>query len=249
MISRVRHRGASIDELAVRLAGATEFAIDEIVRRRGDAVRTAVEVVQLQPPRRDPERRGAHASSTSAASCPPSQAQSRPCRAPSRASARPPRSARAWPTWSRSSTRRSRSSWPSRRPIDHDLDAYDDRAADVRVVHRAGCRRREASASTASELRRRQATRPARSRALRGSQPRARRARRQAHRSRARAHAARARDPVRRRRRNRRGRELQGDAPRGPHGAALLRLHGERQRRAPNLVSSVAWRSDATHGP
>jgi len=42
--------GRAIDELAIRLAGATEFAIDEIVRRRGDAVKTAVEVVQLQHP-------------------------------------------------------------------------------------------------------------------------------------------------------------------------------------------------------
>jgi hypothetical protein len=40
----------AIDELAIRLTGATEFAIDEIVRRRADAVRAGVEVVQLQHP-------------------------------------------------------------------------------------------------------------------------------------------------------------------------------------------------------
>jgi hypothetical protein len=40
----------AIDELAVRLTGATEFAIDEIVRLRADAVKAGVEVVQLQNP-------------------------------------------------------------------------------------------------------------------------------------------------------------------------------------------------------
>ena len=40
--------GRVIEELSVRLAGATEQAIDEIVRRRGDAIRTAVEVVRLR---------------------------------------------------------------------------------------------------------------------------------------------------------------------------------------------------------
>ena len=46
--------GRAIDELSIRLAGATEFAIDEIVRRRGDAIRTAVEVVRLQHPEASP---------------------------------------------------------------------------------------------------------------------------------------------------------------------------------------------------
>jgi hypothetical protein len=40
--------GRVVDELSVRLAGATEQAIDEIVRRRGDAIKTAVEVVRLR---------------------------------------------------------------------------------------------------------------------------------------------------------------------------------------------------------
>jgi hypothetical protein len=40
--------GRVVEELSVRLAGATEAAIDEIVRRRGDAIRTAVEVVRLR---------------------------------------------------------------------------------------------------------------------------------------------------------------------------------------------------------
>jgi hypothetical protein len=39
-----------VDELSVRLAGATEQAIDEIVSRRGDAIKTAVEVVRLRHP-------------------------------------------------------------------------------------------------------------------------------------------------------------------------------------------------------
>ena len=42
--------GRVVEELAARLAGATEAAIDEIVRRRGDAIRTAVEVVRLRHP-------------------------------------------------------------------------------------------------------------------------------------------------------------------------------------------------------
>jgi hypothetical protein len=40
----------AIDEFAGRLAGATEFAIEEIVRHRADAVRAGVEVVRLQHP-------------------------------------------------------------------------------------------------------------------------------------------------------------------------------------------------------
>ena len=39
-----------VDELSVRLAGATESAIDEIVRRRSDAIKTAVEVERLRHP-------------------------------------------------------------------------------------------------------------------------------------------------------------------------------------------------------
>jgi hypothetical protein len=39
-----------VEELAVRLAGATEQAIDEIVRRRSDAIRRAVEVERLRYP-------------------------------------------------------------------------------------------------------------------------------------------------------------------------------------------------------
>jgi hypothetical protein len=42
--------GRVVDELSVRLAGATEHAIEEIVRRRGEAVKTAVEVVSLRHP-------------------------------------------------------------------------------------------------------------------------------------------------------------------------------------------------------
>jgi hypothetical protein len=42
--------GRAVDELSIRLAGATEFAIEEIVRRRGDAIKAAVEVVRLQHP-------------------------------------------------------------------------------------------------------------------------------------------------------------------------------------------------------
>jgi hypothetical protein len=40
--------GRVVEELSVRLAGATEQAIDEIVRRRGDAIRAAVEVMRLR---------------------------------------------------------------------------------------------------------------------------------------------------------------------------------------------------------
>jgi hypothetical protein len=39
-----------VEELSVRLAGATEQAIDEIVRRRSDAIQTAVEVERLRHP-------------------------------------------------------------------------------------------------------------------------------------------------------------------------------------------------------
>ena len=39
-----------VDELSVRLAGATEHAIDEIVRRRSDAIKAAVEVERLRHP-------------------------------------------------------------------------------------------------------------------------------------------------------------------------------------------------------
>jgi hypothetical protein len=42
--------GRVVEELSVRLAGATEQAIEQIVRRRGAAVRTAVEVVRLRHP-------------------------------------------------------------------------------------------------------------------------------------------------------------------------------------------------------
>jgi hypothetical protein len=40
----------AVDELAIRLAGATELAIEEIVRRRSDAIQAAVEFVRLQHP-------------------------------------------------------------------------------------------------------------------------------------------------------------------------------------------------------
>jgi hypothetical protein len=42
--------GRVVDELSVRLASATEQAIEQVVRRRGDAIKTAVEVVRLQHP-------------------------------------------------------------------------------------------------------------------------------------------------------------------------------------------------------
>ena len=42
--------GRVVEELAVRLAGVTDQAVDEVVRRRSDAIRTAVEVVRLQHP-------------------------------------------------------------------------------------------------------------------------------------------------------------------------------------------------------
>jgi hypothetical protein len=39
-----------VDEMSVRLAGATEHAIEEIVRRRSDAIKNAVEVERLRHP-------------------------------------------------------------------------------------------------------------------------------------------------------------------------------------------------------
>ena len=42
--------GRVVEELSVRLASATEHAIEQIVRRRGDAIKTAVEVVRLRHP-------------------------------------------------------------------------------------------------------------------------------------------------------------------------------------------------------
>ena len=47
--------GRVVDELSVRLAGATEQAIDEIVRRRSDAIRAAVEVERLRHPDATPK--------------------------------------------------------------------------------------------------------------------------------------------------------------------------------------------------
>jgi hypothetical protein len=44
-----------VDELSVRLSSATEHAIEEIVRRRGDAIAAAVEVVRLQHPDASPK--------------------------------------------------------------------------------------------------------------------------------------------------------------------------------------------------
>ena len=49
-----------VDELSVRLAGATEHAIDEIVRRRSDAIKTAVEVERLRHPECRSTRSRAH---------------------------------------------------------------------------------------------------------------------------------------------------------------------------------------------
>jgi hypothetical protein len=43
-----------VDELSVRLAGATEAAIDEIVRLRGDAIKAAVEADRLRHPNATP---------------------------------------------------------------------------------------------------------------------------------------------------------------------------------------------------
>ena len=43
-----------VDDMAVRLAGATEHAIDEIVRRRSEAIRVAVEVERLRHPDVEP---------------------------------------------------------------------------------------------------------------------------------------------------------------------------------------------------
>jgi hypothetical protein len=47
--------GRVVEELSVRLAGATEAAIDEIVRRRSDAIRAAVEVERLRHPDASPQ--------------------------------------------------------------------------------------------------------------------------------------------------------------------------------------------------
>jgi hypothetical protein len=47
--------GRVVEELSVRLSGATEQAIDEIVRRRGHAIRTAVEVERLRHPDATPD--------------------------------------------------------------------------------------------------------------------------------------------------------------------------------------------------
>jgi hypothetical protein len=44
-----------VDELSVRLAGATESAIDEIVRRRSDAIKTSVEFERLRHPDMTPQ--------------------------------------------------------------------------------------------------------------------------------------------------------------------------------------------------
>ncbi len=44
-----------VEELAGRLAGATETAIDEIVRRRSDTIRRAVEVERLKHPEASPQ--------------------------------------------------------------------------------------------------------------------------------------------------------------------------------------------------
>jgi len=46
--------GRVVDELSVRLAGATEHAIEEVVRRRSDAIRRAVEAERLLHPDASP---------------------------------------------------------------------------------------------------------------------------------------------------------------------------------------------------
>jgi EcsC family protein len=47
--------GRGVEELAVRLTGATDFAIDEMVRRRARAIRSSVEFVRLQNPDATPD--------------------------------------------------------------------------------------------------------------------------------------------------------------------------------------------------
>ena len=58
-----------VDELSVRLAGATETAIDEIVRLRGDAIKAAVETRSAASPRCLAARPRASGSYSGAAAC------------------------------------------------------------------------------------------------------------------------------------------------------------------------------------
>ena len=245
MISRALTRRA-IDELAIRLAGATEFAIDEIVRRRGDAVKTGRRGRAAAASRGDSERRGAPDRLPGAARCRPSPAPSRPCRAPSRGSARATEIGASLADLVALVYAEVALVMAVAAAYDHDLDAHDDRAADVRVVLAldAGVAR---FGKHGVELADGKRLDPRDRELYEESEPRARCARHQAHGARARTHDARARDPVRHRRRDRRGRELQGDAPRGSHGAALLRLHREHHRHLARIT--VTRRTPAAQAP
>ena len=109
--------GRAIDELSVRLAGATEFAIEEIVRLRGGCHQGRRRGRAAAAPRRDSERRRAHHR------LPAQQAVRHRRRRLGPAGRFPGRrhrhGDRCGPGRRRpcSSTRRSRSSWPSRRPM------------------------------------------------------------------------------------------------------------------------------------
>ena len=229
-----------VDELSVRLAGATENAIEEIVRRRSDAIKTAVEVERLRHPDAAPQGPRAPARLPAQQAVGDRRGASRRCRAPSRAWARRPRSAPAWPTRSRSCTRRWRSSWPSPRPSTTTSTRTTSAPPTCASCSRSTPARRSSASAASSSSPTASALDP-HDRALSeelnrelGAMVVKRTARRRV------AHAARPRDPVRRRRRDRRGRELQGHAPHGPHGTALLRVHRRRhsarlsvRRRAP----------------
>ena len=173
-----------VDDMAVRLAGATEHAIDEIVRRRSDAIRVAVEVERLRHPGVEPRDlarmlvyqrsqavRGRGWRVVAPGRLPGPRLGDRDRRRAGRhgrarlcaGGARPGRGRRLRP--------RSRR---ARRP----------RGRRARRA-RARCRRGEVRQARRRRARRRRAARPQRSRAHRGAQPRAGRAGRQAHRAQA----------------------------------------------------------------
>ena len=233
-----------VDELSVRLAGATEQAIDEIVRRRSEAIKLAVEVERLRHPGHRAARSRAHARVPARQAVRDRRCRRHRSRAPSRAWARRPRSAQGWPTRLHSSMRRWRSSWPWP-PSSTTTSARTTPAPRMCASYSRSMPARRSRQARRRRARRRRAARPQGSRAHRGAQPRVGRTGRQAHRAQAGAHAARARDPVRRRRRDRRGARTSRSCatPAGRHCATTS------SRRPAQRVPSVRRARVAAHPP
>jgi len=217
------------EALSVHLAGATDMAIEEIVRRRGQSIKNSVEDERVLHPEFTPtDLARSLVYQRSNVSAIAGAVSSLPGAFPGIGSGAEIGAALADTAaliYSQVALTLAVAA-----AFDHDLGAHDARAADVRIVlaldvgaAKFGERGivefadggtldphdPELSEELTREL---------------GADGRP------AHRAPARAHPARARDPVRSRRGHRRGCELQGHAPHRPHGTALFRLHRDRHR-------------------